>query len=100
MEDQPIFGGRITSPLTLVMKDGSRFRPTQMRNRVTGLASFRVALPGTGNNTMKACEQVDETTMIQKVVNMGYSVRCVEVGGDRFGLYSPQSKRFARFAQD
>jgi hypothetical protein len=52
-------------------------------------AALRISVGGKGGNTLEATEEVDEATMIRKVLQDGYAVRCSSLDGEVNGLYKP-----------
>ena len=78
---------RFSRAFCFVLKSGKEIYPVQMKRRETGNIAFRVSPGGTGGNTVKASEEVDETTMIRKVLLDGYAVRCSSFDGKVHGLY-------------
>lgn len=72
---------------SFVLNNGKEVFPVQMKRRDTGAIAFRVSRGGTGGNTLESGEEVDETTMIRKVLDLGYAVRCESLDGATKGLY-------------
>lgn len=78
--------GLISSKLSFVLHNGIRVFPHQMKRRDTGQVAFRISA---GGNTLADSEDVDEETMIRKVLREGFSVRCRSLDGKTTGLYKP-----------
>jgi 5-methylcytosine-specific restriction endonuclease McrA len=78
---------RISRKFSFVLNNGTEVFPVQMKRRDTGSIAFRVSPGGKGGNTLEASEEVDEDTMVRKVLNEGYAVRCKSADGNTNGLY-------------
>lgn len=78
---------RLSKKFSFILYDGTEIFPVQMKRRDTGIIAFRVSLGGTGGNTLTAGEEVDEATMMRKVLEEGYAVRCRSLDGRTKGLY-------------
>ncbi|WP_173060196.1 HNH endonuclease signature motif containing protein [Sulfurimicrobium lacus] len=78
---------RFSRAFCFVLKSGKEIYPVKMKCRETGKIAFRISPGGTGGNTKKASEEVDETTMMHKVLLDGYAVRCSSLDGEVNGLY-------------
>jgi hypothetical protein len=78
---------RISRKFSFVLNNGTEVFPVQMKRRDTGSIAFRVSPGGAGGNTLEASEEVDEETMVRKVFNEGYAVRCKSLDGNTNGLY-------------
>lgn len=78
---------RFSRAFCFVLNTGKEIYPVKMKRRETGNIAFRISVGGAGGNTVKASEEVDETTMIRKVLNDGYAVRCSSLDGEVTGLY-------------
>lgn len=78
---------RFSRVLCFVLKSGKEIYPVKVKRRETGNIAFRVSLGGARGNTVKASEEVDELTMIQRVLNDGFGVRCSSLDGEVNGLY-------------
>ena len=70
-----------------VLNNGTKVFPVQMERRDTGNIAFRISPGGAGGNTLEASLEVDEQTMVHKVIKEGYAVRCKSVNGKTNGLY-------------
>ena len=70
-----------------LLRSGKEIYPVRMKRRETGNIAFRISAGGTGGNTVEASEEVDEETMIRKVLGNGYAVRCSSLDGEVNGLY-------------
>lgn len=86
---------RFSRAFSFVLNDGTEMFPVQMKRRDNGVLAYRVSRGGTGGNTIESGEEVDEATMIRKVFDHGYSVRCASLDGRTRGLYM-QGKRSVR----
>lgn len=80
---------RFSSAFSFVLDTGMEVFPVQMKRRDTGNIAFRVSRSSTGGNTLEAGEEIDEATMIRKVFEHGYAVRCRSKDGAVGGLYKP-----------
>ncbi len=78
---------RISRKFCFVLNNGTKVFPAQMERRDTGNIAFRVSPGGTGGNTLEATLEVDEETMVHKVLKEGWAVRCKSVNGKTNGLY-------------
>lgn len=78
---------RFSRAFCFILKTGNEIYPLKMKRRETGNIAFRISVGGTGGNTKKTGEEVDEATMIHKVLNEGYAVRCSSLDGKVCGLY-------------
>ena len=58
-----------------------------MKRQDTERLAFRITPGGSVGNTLKACEEVDQETMVRKVLQEGYAVSCTSLGGITNGLY-------------
>ena len=84
--------GRFSRAFSFVLNNGKEVFPVQMKRRDTGKIAYRVSRGGTGGNTLESGEEVDEPTMIRKVMDLGYAVRCSSLDGSTNGLYKPGQK--------
>lgn len=82
-----ILQNRMSQKICFVLNNGTKVFPLQMERRDTGNIAFRVSPGGTGGNTLEASLEVDEETMVHKVLNEGWAVRCKSVNGKTNGLY-------------
>jgi hypothetical protein len=78
---------RISRIFSFILNNGTEVFPVQMKRRDTGVIAFRISPGGTGGNTLVACEEVDEDTMVRKVLMECYAVRCKSLDGNTNGLY-------------
>lgn len=78
---------RFSRAFRFVLNNGTEVFPVRMKNRSTGLVAYRISHGGTGGNTLVAGEEVDEVTMINKVLNLDFAVRCASLDGSVRGLY-------------
>lgn len=80
---------RFSRAFSFILHNGTELFPVQMKRRDTGVVAFRISRGGTAGNTLAAGEEVDEATMIRKVLDLGYAVRCAAPDGKTKGLYKP-----------
>jgi hypothetical protein len=66
----------MSGTFSFILHSGVEVFPVKMRSRATGRIAFRVSPGGTGGNTLAATEQVDEATMVKRVLGDGFGVRC------------------------
>ena len=85
--NMPVAQERISRRFSFVLNNGTEVFPVQMKRRNTGTIAFRISAGGTGGNTLEASEEVDEETMIRKVLEEGFAVRCRSLDGNTNGLY-------------
>jgi 5-methylcytosine-specific restriction endonuclease McrA len=78
---------RISRKFSFILNNGIEVFPVKMKRRDTGVIAFRISPGGAGGNTLEASEEVDESTMIQKVLEEGWAVRCKSLDGNTSGLY-------------
>lgn len=78
---------RFSRAFCFILKTGIEIYPVKMKRRETGNISFRISPGGKGGNTLEASEEVDEATMIHKVLQNGFAVRCSSLNGEVYGLY-------------
>ena len=78
---------RFSRAFSFALNNGTEVFPVRMKNRSTGLIAYRISYGGTGGNTLEAGEEVDEVTMINKVLNLDFAVRCASLDGSVRGLY-------------
>lgn len=80
---------RISQALSFILNNGSEVFPVQMKRRDTGAIAYRISRGGAGGNTLESVQEVDEATMIRKVLDLGCAVRCTSHDGATKGLYKP-----------
>lgn len=80
---------RFSRAFSFVLNNGTELFPVQMKRRDTGMVAYRISRGGAAGNTLEAGEETDEATMIHKVLNLGYAVRCSSLDGNTKGLYKP-----------
>lgn len=85
--NMPTAQERISRRFSFVLNNGTEVFPVQMKRRDTGTIAFRISAGGTGGNTLEASEEVDEETMVRKVLEEGFAVRCKSLDGNTNGLY-------------
>lgn len=78
---------RFSRAFHFVLNNGTKVFPVQMKNRSTGLIAYRISRGGPGGNTLEVGQEVDEATMINKVLNFDFAVRCASLDGRVHGLY-------------
>jgi hypothetical protein len=69
--------GRFSCKFSFVLQSNIEVYPVMMERRGNGHIAFRVSLKG---NTLDDLEEVDEETMVVKVLREGYGVRCASLG--------------------
>jgi hypothetical protein len=77
----------MSGAFSFILHSGVEVFPVKMRSRATGRIAFRVSPGGTGGNTLAATEQVDEATMVKRVLGDGFGVRCSSLDGAVQGQY-------------
>lgn len=80
---------RFSRAFSFILNTGKELFPVQIKRRDTGVVAYRISQGGTAGNTLEAGEEVDEATMIRKVLDLGYAVRCASLDGKTKGLYKP-----------
>ena len=85
--NMPTAQERMSRRFSFILNNGTEVFPVQMKRRDTGTIAFRVSPGGTSGNTLEASEEVDEETMVRKVLEEGYAVRCRSLDGNTNGLY-------------
>jgi hypothetical protein len=83
----PIDQKRISTEFSFVLTNGKEVFPVQVKRRKTGVVAFRISPGGSGGNTIAAGEEVDEETMVHRVLKEGFAVRCKSLDGSTTGLY-------------
>jgi hypothetical protein len=83
---------RFSRAFSFLLNNGIELFPVKMKRRDTGVVAFRISKGGTAGNTLEAGEEVDEETMIHKVLSLGYAVRCSSIDGSTKGLYKPNER--------
>lgn len=78
---------RFSRAFSFVLHNGTELFPVRMKRRDTGVVAYRISKGGMGGNKLEAGEEVDEETMIHKVLKLGYAVRCSSLDGSTNGLY-------------
>lgn len=93
---------KFSSAFSFVLNNGIEVFPTRMKRKTTGRSLFRISRGGAGGNLLENCEEVDEQTMVQKVLDLGFAVRCVSRDGETKGLYKKDQRavREIRLAAD
>jgi len=77
----------ISRKICFKLKSGVTIYPIRVKRRDNGKLAFRVSKGGKGGNTLACGEEVDEESMIRKVRDLGYAVRCASLDGSKRGLY-------------
>ncbi len=78
---------RFSKEFSFILNNGVEVFPVQMKRRDTGKIAFRISPGGVNGNTLAASEEVDEGTMVRKVLTEGYAVRCKSLNTYTQGLY-------------
>lgn len=78
---------RFSLAFSFILKSGAEVFPVQMKRRSSGNVAFRISRGGTGGNTLRRGEEVEESIMIRKVLDEEYAVRCSSKDGSIRGLY-------------
>lgn len=86
---------RLSRKFSFILNNGTEVFPVQMKRHDTGVIAFRVSPGGMGGNTLGASEEVDEDTMVRKVLEEGFAIRCKSLDGNTNGLYK-QGQRSVR----
>jgi hypothetical protein len=77
----------MSGTFSFILHSGVEVFPVKIRSRATGRIAFRVSPGGTGGNALAATEQVDEATMVKRVLGDGFGVRCNSLDGAVQGQY-------------
>lgn len=83
---------RFSLAFSFVLNNGTELFPVRMKRRSTGMVAYRISRGGAGGNTLEASQEVDEATMIHKVLNLGFAVRCSSLDGNTKGLYKSDQR--------
>jgi hypothetical protein len=83
----PVDQERISRQFSFILHTGTEVFPVQMKRRDTGTVAYRISPGGKRGNTLAAGEEVDEETMVWRVLHEGYAVRCRSLDGTTHGLY-------------
>ena len=76
--------GRFSRAFSFVLQSNIEVYPVMMERQDNGNIAFRVSLKG---NTLDDLEEVDEETMVAKVLSEGYGVRCASLDRKVSGIY-------------
>lgn len=87
---------RVSRRFSFILKSGVEVFPVLVKNLSTGNIAFRVTPGGTGGNKNINQDQVDENTMMQKVLYENYAVRCSSLDGKTTGLYKNGARSVER----
>lgn len=82
----------LSGVFSFVLHNAVEVFPVRIRSRETGISMFRVSPGGTGGNKLDVTEQVDEATMISRVLVNKYGVRCSSLDGSTQGQYKPDQR--------
>lgn len=91
---------RLSRKFSFILKNGIEIFATQVKRRHTGVIAFRISPGGAGGNTLEVSKEVDEETMVRKVLNEGYAVRCRSLDGNTTGLYKQGKKSVLEVRQN
>ncbi len=83
---------RFSRVFSFVLSNGIELFPVRMKRRSTGIIAYRISRGGAGGNTLEAGEEVDEATMVHKVLTLGFAVRCSSLDGNTQGLYKSDQR--------
>lgn len=83
---------RFSRAFSFVLNNGTELFPVQMKRRSTGIVAYRISCGGANGNTLEAGEEADEATMIHKVLDLGFAVRCSSLDGKTKGLYKSNQR--------
>ena len=86
---------RFSKHFSFKLHTGEEIFPVQIEARATGKIAFRVSPGGKGGNTLDVTEQVDESTMVKRVLVEGWGVRCSSLDGAVQGQYKPGQRAVA-----
>ncbi len=78
---------RVSRKFSFILKSGAEVFPVMVKDRVTGNIAFRVSPGGKGSNKTKNQDQVDEHTMVSRVLSQNHQVRCSSLDGKTKGIY-------------
>ena len=81
--------GRFSRAFSFVLQSNIEVYPVMMERQDNGNIAFRVSLKG---NTLEDLEEVDEETMVTKVLREGYGVRCASLDRKVTGLYKKDQR--------
>jgi hypothetical protein len=77
---------------SFILVNGVEIFPIQMKRRGSEVLAFRISPGGKDGNTTRMSEEVDEATMIYKVLTLGYAVRCASLDRQTRGLYKAKER--------
>lgn len=90
---------RVSRKFSFILKSGTEVFPVLVKDRNTGNIAFRVSLGGTGSNKTVNQDQVDENTMLSRVLSQNYQVRCSSLDGKTTGMYKKGERSVERVVQ-
>ena len=86
---------RVSRKFSFILKTGVEVYPVLVKDRKTGNIAFRVSVGGKGSNKTVNQDQVDESTMITRVLSENYQVRCSSLDGKN-GMYKKGERSVER----
>lgn len=87
---------RVSHKFSMILKSGTVVFPVLVKDRITGNIAFRVSPGGTGSNKTANQDQVDEATMVSRVLSQNYLVRCSSLDGETTGMYKQGERSVER----
>lgn len=87
---------RVSRKFSMILKSGTAVFPVLVKDRITGNIAFRVSPGGTGSNKTANQDQVDEVTMVSRVLSQNYQVRCSSLDGETTGMYKQGERSVER----
>jgi hypothetical protein len=78
---------RCFKQFSFVLADGTEVFPVRVKCRDDTAPHYRISLGRRGGHVLISGEDVNEATMLHKVVYQGYGVRCASADGKVRGLY-------------
>jgi hypothetical protein len=90
---------RVSRRFSFIFKSGVEVFPVLVKDRNTGNIAFRVAPGGKGSNKTVNQDQVDEETMVLRVLTENYLVRCSSLDGKTTGMYKNGERSVERVMQ-
>lgn len=78
---------RCSNRFSFVLADGTEVFPVQVNCRDGAAPHYRVSSGRRGGHVLISGGEVNEATMLHKVLYQGYAVRCASADGAACGLY-------------